>query len=73
MGNGPIVGRGNELFKQLIELTGLPAEEIGKELKRLLKEKGIDPDFVTLDQLREVLAGYLQNTLKDFSPVKTTS
>lgn len=71
MGNG--TASGNVLFKQLIELTGLPAEEIGKELKKLLKEKGLDPDFVTLEQLREVLACYLQKTLKNFSPDKITS
>lgn len=55
---------GNKLFRQLIELTGLPAEEIGRELRRLLGERGIDPDFVTLEQLREVLASYLRQTLK---------
>ena len=55
---------GNKLFRQLIELTGLPAEEIGRELRRLVGERGIDPDFVTLEQLREVLASYLRQTLK---------
>lgn len=64
---------GNILFKQLIELTGLPAEEIGRELKRLLNERGIDPDFVTLDQLREVLGYYLKMILKDSATEKITS
>lgn len=64
---------GNILFKQLIELTGLPVEEISAELKRLLHERGIDPDFVTLDQLREVLGYYLQMVLKETNPEKITS
>jgi len=60
---------GNKLFHQIVALTGLPPEEIGRELKAILKKRGLDPDFVTLDQLREVLAAHLCATIKGTSKV----
>ncbi len=54
---------GNELFAQVTELTGLPAELIGPELKELLERKGIAPDQVTMESLREALADYLSTVV----------
>ena len=54
---------GRHLFDILIRLSGLPADPAQKELERLLKEATLNPDSVSLEQLREVLAGYLQDVL----------
>jgi hypothetical protein len=56
---------GNQLFKQVTELTGLPEELIGEELKVLLERKGIAPDQVTIESLREALADYLAQVALD--------
>ena len=50
---------GNKLFSEVTGLTGLPDELIGTELAALLEDKGLKPEQLTLDQLREVLADYL--------------
>lgn len=54
---------GSLLFKILIEATGLPTETVEKELLRLMSARGVSVDTLTLDDLREVLASYLQETL----------
>ena len=50
---------GNKLFAEVTELTGLPEELIGPELKSLLERKGVAPEQLTMDSLREALADYL--------------
>ncbi len=50
---------GNKLFSQVTELTGLPEELISEELKTLLEAKGVVPEQVTMESLREALADYL--------------
>ena len=50
---------GNKLFSQVTELTGLPSELIGAELRGLLARKGVAPEQVTMECLRECLADYL--------------
>ena len=50
---------GNKLFWQVTALTGLPEELIGPELKNLLASKGVAPEQLTMDSLREALADYL--------------
>ncbi len=47
---------GKELLGEVIEATGLPVEWVTKELDKMLRDAGIDPQNLTLDQLREVLA-----------------
>ncbi len=51
---------GNELFEQVAALTGLPLEMIGPEFRDLLERKGVAPDSLTMDSLREALAEYLK-------------
>ncbi|NUM89159.1 MAG: hypothetical protein HUU37_08145 [Bdellovibrionales bacterium] len=51
---------GNELFDQVAALTGLPIEMIGPELKSLLDRKGVAPENLTMDSLREALEEYLR-------------
>gem|GEM_PF-3700108 len=50
---------GNKLFAEVTELTGLPEELIGKDFKALLERKGVAPESLTMQSLREVLADYL--------------
>ena len=52
-----------KLFEVLIEATGLPKDSVQKELTALLAKRGVHPDDATLDDLREVLANYLQEAL----------
>jgi hypothetical protein len=55
--------RGTELLNELSTATGLPNEMIGEELSRLISTAGKSTDNVTLDELREMLAAYLQDIL----------
>lgn len=54
---------GRSLLESLCKSTGLPYESIYTELEGLVKQSGLDIDKVTLDELREVLAEYLQEVL----------
>ena len=54
---------GNKLFSEVTELTGLPAELISEELKTLLERKGVEPDQMTMESLREALADYLTQVI----------
>jgi hypothetical protein len=57
--------RGTELLKELSAATGLPNEMIGEELSRLISSAGKSTENITLDELREMLATYLQDVLLD--------
>ena len=50
---------GNQLFNEVIEFTGLPRESISKELRRLLLLRGLDPNKLTLEELRVFLSDFL--------------
>ena len=50
---------GNKLFAEVTELTGLPEELIGADFKALLESKGVAPESLTMQSLREVLVEYL--------------
>jgi hypothetical protein len=54
---------GNELFRQVIELTGLPYESLAQELHSILIRAGSHPDRVTEDELRDALLFYLRETV----------
>lgn len=54
---------GNKLFSEVTELTGLPEELISEELKTLLESKGVAPEEVTMESLREALADYLKQVI----------
>lgn len=51
---------GNQLFREITDLTGLPEDLIGEELKQLLELKGVAPEQMTMDSLREALSNYLK-------------
>ncbi|HEY8278230.1 MAG TPA: hypothetical protein VIH99_01315 [Bdellovibrionota bacterium] len=58
---------GNKLFAQVTGLTGLPEELIGEELKTLLERKGVAPEQVTMESLREALEDYLNQMAAEFA------
>lgn len=54
---------GNDLFKSIATATGLPDDLITRELSKVLSQKGIARDEVTLDELRIALADYLREVI----------
>ena len=55
--------RGYHLFNTIIGATDLPNEPVRRELEGLLLAAGKSPETLTLEDLREVLADYLQTVL----------
>lgn len=55
--------KGDDLFDQVVRLTGIPGKTIKEELKAILERKNIDIDKLTLDQLRTVVASYLREIM----------
>jgi hypothetical protein len=51
----------NDLFKEVVRLSGLPQELISKELKDILNDMNVTPAQVTEEQMRAALAKYLKN------------
>lgn len=50
---------GNQLFKQVLSLTGIQEESMAQELDSILGRAGVDKNQMTLDQLRQALMDYL--------------
>lgn len=56
---------GLDLLRFLIESTGLPQESLELELRRLIRKHGFSTETLTLDQVRDVLVDYLQDSLTE--------
>ena len=54
---------GLALLKLLIESTGLPPEAVERELNKALAKGNFQREQLTLDDVRELLAAYLQDVL----------
>lgn len=54
---------GRKLLDQLATLTGLPGTSVNKELLKIIEQNGKDPDTLTLQDVRVILAEYLQDVL----------
>lgn len=54
---------GKTLITEISQGTGLPAELIQDELHTLITAAGVQPENVTLEDLRKILAEYLQDVL----------
>lgn len=52
---------GEILTKTVIAATGLPQEPVEREFNALLEKHGKHPETLTLEELREVMAEYLQS------------
>ena len=55
--------KSDDLFNQVIKLTGIPSSTIKRELKTILERKNIDVNDLTLEQLRCVVASYLREIM----------
>jgi plasmid stability protein len=53
----------DSLFNTVIQATGLPEDSVEKELRALIAQHGKSPQDLTLDDLREILADYLQTII----------
>jgi histone H3/H4 len=51
------------LFQQIIHLTGLPSAPVERQLKAIIDEKKIKEDSMTLDDLRTIVAELLLEVL----------
>ncbi len=56
---------GEALIKTVIDCTGIPSDSMAKELDRLIAKAGLQKETLTLDEMRAILAEYLQDTLLD--------
>jgi len=54
---------GNDLFKKVVQLSGLPPKLIKKELTFILKKTGVQPQKVTEPILRKAMAIYLRDVV----------
>lgn len=54
---------GNKLLEMVILATGLPESEIRSELQNLLRQHGKSAESLTTEDLREIMAEYLQDVL----------
>lgn len=54
---------GNALLEMVILATGLPEREIRRELQALIFKHGKTPESVTIEDLRVILADYLQDVI----------
>lgn len=54
---------GRQLFEILIHATGLPEQSCSREVERLLTKSHRDVETLTIEDLRDVLADYLQDVL----------
>lgn len=55
--------KGDDLLNVVAEATGLPQALIVDELQCLASKAGLSIDQLTLDDLRDLLAEYLQDVL----------
>lgn len=59
----PQMKQGPSLISDIASQTGLPEDLMTKELGALVADAGLDSNVVTLDDLRRVLADYVQDIL----------
>ncbi|HEY8271811.1 MAG TPA: hypothetical protein VIG33_13050 [Pseudobdellovibrionaceae bacterium] len=54
---------GNTLLEMVILATGLPEEEVRRELHMLMVQHGKRAETLTTDDLREIMVEYLQDVI----------
>ena len=52
-----------EIVKEIIKATGLPENLLNKEFEKMIAKAGLKQEELTLEQVRELLVEYLQETL----------
>ena len=63
MGTELNIAKGNDLFWEVVQLTGLPSEKVASELQQILLNSGCSPENVTMDELRVALMQYMTTLL----------
>lgn len=58
---------GKNLSETLIAATGLPTEPVEREFHSLLNKHGKSAEDLTLEELREVMAEYLQTVFLELN------
>lgn len=53
------------LIGRIREMTNLPEDFVRKEITSVVTQAGLNPKTITLEELRLVLADYLQDVLVD--------
>ncbi|MBO9668274.1 MAG: hypothetical protein J7501_15845 [Bdellovibrio sp.] len=56
-----------ELVETVVGATGLPQEPIQREFHSLLEKHGTTPEDLTLDDLREIMADYLNEVFLELA------
>ena len=54
---------GRSLLEDVSKATGLPSDLAFRELKSLVEKSGVAMEQLSLEELREILADYLQDVL----------
>ena len=52
-----------EIVEQIVKATGLPENLVTKEFEQMIVKAGLDAEELNLEQVRELLVSYLQETL----------
>lgn len=58
---------GKNLAETVVEATGLPTTAVEKEFNTLLKNHGTTAEDMTIDDLREMMAEYLQTVFLELA------
>lgn len=53
----------DNLFDKVVKSTGLPEELVTQDFLKKISDKGFDKSTLTIDQVRDVLAEYLQDVI----------
>lgn len=53
----------DNLFDKVVKNTGLPEELVTQDFLKKISDKGFDRSTLTIDQVRDVLAEYLQDVI----------
>ncbi len=61
------------LLKTVVAATGLPETPVHSELNSLITKNGFNPDDLTLEELREVMAEYLNLVFLEMAEAEENS
>lgn len=53
----------DNLFEKIVKSTGLPEELVTQDFLKKITDRGFEKSTLTIDQIRDVLADYLQDVI----------
>lgn len=71
-GEGGRVEKGNDLYRLLIQLTGLEPDGVAEELDGVLSRLRLDPETLSFDDIRLVMAHYLEDCQREIQEKSRT-